>query len=81
MITITYDPINGVCVPDGKAKDYCSSIIGDYNYNKINELNILNTSISVGSEVIIAMFRLAITEGLIPPDDIVFKFNDKDASY
>lgn len=69
-LTIHYVPNDEVqCVPDGKAKDYV--------YNLIKSLNKqIPTVLLTCQELIVYYVRLAILDGLISYDDVVFEFDD-----
>jgi hypothetical protein len=67
MLVVNYDPHNGHAVPDAKIKEFVKVAIETHE-------DLGNNVVEVGSELIIGEFRVAIIDGLIPHDQIVFRF-------
>jgi len=65
MLKVKYCEDNAYCVPDKKVDKFVKDIIDRYNTFDCD-------FIAVSSELIISRFRLAIKEGDIKSDDIVF---------
>jgi hypothetical protein len=64
MITIEYDPINGMVMPDGE----WFSFMVEYIKNP--------TNLIIGNESAIYLIRLLIKHGYINHTDIIFKYKD-----
>lgn len=67
MIKVTYDPINGMAVPDGRAESWVKEVM---------ETNGTDFHAIVGTEVMVNVFRLLVLEQKIKPEELVFIFGD-----
>jgi len=73
MLIIAYDPVNGKVPPDNKLRETADDIISNYIYHNKRTL-----CITVGSEVHVDIFRLAIGESELSHTDVLFKYKDEE---
>lgn len=71
MLEIEYDAFKGEAVKDAEVEMYVLDILARYHSGKM-----VNTKVTVGSELVIQQFRLSIVEGLIDCNGIVFVFQN-----
>ena len=69
-ITIEYDPEIGLVLPDGLIEEYVNRIVRRIQNNE-------PMYITVGGELIIDYLRLAVKQGKIDCNDIIFKYKDE----
>ena len=70
MLRIIYDPLDGEAVADGKASEWVSKrLIHRLTTNG-------DLTVTVGTEVMINEFRLAVVDKKIKPEEMVFIFKD-----
>lgn len=67
MIKIIYDPIQGMCVPDGKAEAYANNLV---SYGE--------AEIRVSTGLVIDYLRVAVCEGRLSLDGIEISFQHID---
>lgn len=72
MIIVEYNPTSDYVVPDAEVEKYVDDVL---NYYKNTNPTVFGLKITVGSEIIIQAFRVAIKEGRISHNDIVFEYN------
>lgn len=75
VLRVTYDPDNGLALPDNKIAQYVSDVIRFFASNP--EMIIPPV---VGSESIVQQFRIAVKKGMIPPERCVFIFQGAEIS-
>lgn len=71
MLRVVYDPVRGVHVADAEVPNYVQLIVFEYLQDFTNK-------VVVGQEFIIDEFRLAVQNGDIQSDDIVFEYEGKE---
>lgn len=71
MIEITYDPKLGKSVPDGKVQSWVETFISDALTHNVK-------ACKVGSELMIHAIRLAIKQGKLDHNDVVFVFEGEE---
>jgi len=71
MLKVTYDPENGSVVPDSGVPAFVEYVLSDYRCD-------IKYAVSVGSEVLINGFRLAVCRAELDPDEIVFIFKGEE---
>lgn len=69
MLKITYDPNNGVAVPDGKTAEWTDAIIAKWIEDGKPE-----TDITIGSSMIVDQFRVRVVRGVLDASELVFLF-------
>ena len=80
MIEITYDPVNGTPIADGRVVSFANEIV------EVNKLG-LDVRRTIASETVIHELRLRVAKGKIAHTDIVFVYNgqelrvEKDGGY
>ena len=68
MLTIIYDPNEGLTLPDAKIEAYVRDFYADHARNP------QECSFCVASELFIQAARALVAEGVIPHDDVAFIF-------
>lgn len=71
MLRVVYDPHDGVHVADADVPNYVQLIVFEYLQDFTNK-------VVVGQESIIDEFRIAVQNGDIQSDDIVFEYEGKE---
>lgn len=71
MLTIIYDPINGVVPPDNKLKQTAEDIINNYIHHDKRDLIII-----FGSECHIDVMRLCVMESKLHHTEVNFMYQD-----
>lgn len=75
MIAVTYKRVGGVVVADGEVGGYVRSLLSvNGNYNS----SFANIDITVSSNLIVDRLRLAVKEGDLDHNDLVFKFEGRE---
>jgi len=69
-IEITYDPLNGHVISDGRIPEYINNLVEKYKQKDSSDI-----VLCIGSELMIHAIRVAIKKGQFYFEDIVFKFN------
>ena len=68
MLHLKWDPVNGICVPDGKVAEKVDEILSNYEFNYH----------FIGSELLINEFRLRIARGEIAASEVRFIVGGED---
>ena len=68
MLHLKWDPVNGICVPDGKVAEKVSEILSNYEFNYH----------FIGSALLINEFRLRIVRGEIAASEVRFIVGGED---
>lgn len=68
QLNIIFDDIHGLSVPDGK--------IAEFVDDTIEQLQLVDINLVIGSEMIMDCFRLRAVQDKISIDDIHIRFND-----
>ena len=68
MITLIYNDMSGLTLPEGKIEEFVYQFITEYQDKDID--------LCYGQELILNYFRLAIRENKIPAESVVVKYND-----
>lgn len=71
MLIVNYDPDNHFVVEDGKIEKCVNELLEMYFKTAIG---VYETKITVGSELIVQYFRVAVREGKISHEDIKFEY-------
>lgn len=69
MLCLKWDPMNGICVPDGKVAEKVSEILSDLHESNYH---------LIGSELLINEFRLRIVRGEIASSEVRFIVDGED---
>ena len=79
IINLVYDPINGLCVSDGKIDDVCDSVekLGKFRFDSDNPTIRDFHSIIVGSLLIVDELRARMVEGRLKINRLVYRYTDK----
>lgn len=69
MLTIVYDPIEGIVYPDGKTQDMVKVAL--------RWIKLQDQTLTIGSELFIQYVRVAIVAGDIDCTDVQIKYKDQ----
>lgn len=70
MLKIIY-AVDGVAIPDMKVEKWAEEVIEKYNSSKGD------TTIEIGTEVMLMQFRICVRRGLISHEDVRFCFHEE----
>lgn len=71
MLTIKYDAVNGVAVPDGQAEQYAREVVTLHNSSPRDE------TVTVSNGLVVDAFRLMVSRKVIHHTEIQFMYNDQ----
>jgi hypothetical protein len=73
MITLEYDALNGMALPEGMVKPFVTEFI---RLNKTKDIKLI-----FGQELILQEFRLALINNVLPIDAFKLMFDDKEVKF
>jgi hypothetical protein len=73
MITLEYDALNGMALPEGMVKPFVTEFI---RLNKTKDIKLI-----FGQELILQEFRLALINGVFPVNAFRLMFDDREVKF